>query len=167
MRIWRAIATLAILRPRRLAIRSNFSRSGPEPVVIFWAASTSAQRSAGEPWREMWPRRALPSELRTVGRQAGPGAEVAGGREAGDVADLGDDQQRGVAADAADLAEHVDAVVVAGALVDLAGGVGDLAVEVVDQRHQAVQPPPRRVAQLERGEELAAALAEQVGVLVR
>ncbi|HYB30280.1 MAG TPA: hypothetical protein VEF89_26985 [Solirubrobacteraceae bacterium] len=40
MRISRAIATLAILRPRRLAIRSNFSRSGPEPVVIFWAAST-------------------------------------------------------------------------------------------------------------------------------
>jgi hypothetical protein len=111
VRIWRATATLAILRPRRLAIRSNNSRSGPEPVVIFWAASTSAQRSAGEPWREMWPWRALPSELRTVGGQSRPRAQVAGGRKAGDVADLGDDQHRGVAADAADLAEHVDAVI--------------------------------------------------------
>jgi hypothetical protein len=38
---------LGDLGPRRLAIRSNFSRSGPEPVVIFCAASTSAQRKAG------------------------------------------------------------------------------------------------------------------------
>ena len=36
-----------------------------------WGSSArlrvSAQRSAGEPWWEMCPRRALPSELRTVG----------------------------------------------------------------------------------------------------
>lgn len=68
MRIWLATATSATLRPRRLAIRSNCSRSGPDPVVvIFCAASTKAQRSAGEPWREMCLVRALPSELRTVG----------------------------------------------------------------------------------------------------
>jgi hypothetical protein len=34
VRISRATATFAILRPRRFAIRSNFSRSGPDPVVI-------------------------------------------------------------------------------------------------------------------------------------
>jgi hypothetical protein len=45
----------------------DFSRDGPEPVVIFCAASTRAQRRAGEPWRVMCPSRALPSELRTLG----------------------------------------------------------------------------------------------------
>ena len=60
-------AVVAILLPRRLAIRSNIVRSGPPPVGIFWAASVSAQRSVGEPCREMWPRRALPLELRMVG----------------------------------------------------------------------------------------------------
>jgi hypothetical protein len=47
--MWRATATLAMLRPRRLAIRSNIARSGPPPVGIFCAASVSAQRKAGEP----------------------------------------------------------------------------------------------------------------------
>ena len=51
------------------------------------------------------------------------------------------------------------------ARVDLAGGGGDLAVEVADQRHQAVQPPARALGQLQAGEELASGLAEQVGVL--
>ena len=83
-----------------------------------------------------------------------------GGGEPVDVADLGDDQHRGVAADAADLGEHVDAVVGLGALLDLGGRCVDLAVEVVDQRDQAVQPPARRLAQLQVGEELASALAE-------
>jgi hypothetical protein len=88
------------------------------------------------------------------GRPTSTGAERS---KAGDVGDLGDDQPRGVAPDAADLAEHVDAVVGFGALLDLLGGVIDLAVEVVDERDQAVQPPPRRLAQFEVGEELAAA----------
>ena len=61
-----------------------------------------------------------------------------GGREAGDVADLGDDQHRGVAPDAADLAQHVDAVIGLRSLLDLAGGRLDLAVKIADQRHQAV-----------------------------
>ena len=43
------------------------SRSGPPPWLAFWAASTSAQRSGREPSPEMWPSRALASELRTVG----------------------------------------------------------------------------------------------------
>ena len=34
---------------------------------VCWAASQSPQRRIVEPWREMCPRRALPSELRTVG----------------------------------------------------------------------------------------------------
>ena len=95
--------------------------------------------------------------------QAGPRAQVASAGEAGDVADLGDDEHRGVAADAADLAEHVDAVVGLGALLDLGGRLVALAVEVVDQRDQAVEPPARRGAQLKLGQKLAAAFAEQVG----
>jgi hypothetical protein len=90
---------------------------------------------------------------------------MAGGREAGDLADLGDDQHRRVAPDTADLGEHVDAVIGLGALLDLGRGLLDLAVEVADQRDQAVQSPSRRVAQLERDEEFAAAFAKQVGVL--
>ena len=50
--------------------------------------------------------------------------------EALDVADLGDDQHPEVAADAADLAEHRDAFVVLGELVDVGGERVDLAVEV-------------------------------------
>jgi hypothetical protein len=92
---------------------------------------------------------------------------MAGAGEAGDVADLGDDQHRRVAPDAADLGQHVDAIIGLGALLDLARGVGDLAVEVVDQGDQAVQAPARRLAQLERGEQFATTLAEQVGVLAR
>ena len=106
----------------------------------------------------MCPRRALPSELRTVGVEPGPGAQVLGGREPFDVADLGDDQHRGVVADPADLAEQLDALVGLSALVDLAGGGGDLAVEVADQREQAVEPSAGAVGQLQRGEELAAGL---------
>jgi hypothetical protein len=86
---------------------------------------------------------------------------MAGGREPVDVADLGDDQHRGVAPNAADLGQHVDAIIGLGALLDLGGGRLDLAVEVADQRDHAVQPPARRVAQLESGEELAAAFAER------
>ena len=92
---------------------------------------------------------------------------MAGAGKARDIADLGDDQHRGVAPDATDLSEHVDAIIGLGALVNLAGGLLDLAVKVADQRHQAVQAPPRRVAQLQAGEKLAAALAEEVGVLAR
>ena len=90
---------------------------------------------------------------------------MAGGGKALDVADFGDHEHRGVAPDTADLAEHRHALVGLGARVDLAGGGGDLAVEVSDQRHQAVQPPAGPLGQLQRGEELAACLAEQVGVL--
>ena len=63
----RATATLAMLRPRRFAIRSKAARSGPPPVAAFCAASTSAQRMCGDPCWEMWPSRAWPSEERTVG----------------------------------------------------------------------------------------------------
>jgi hypothetical protein len=45
------------------------------------------------------------------------------------------------------------------------GRLVGLAVEVADQRHQAVQPPARRAAQVECDEELAPALAEHVGML--
>jgi hypothetical protein len=61
----RAIATFATWRPRRFAIRSKLWRSGPPPRWVCWAASTSAQRSVLDPSREMWPSRALPSELAT------------------------------------------------------------------------------------------------------
>ena len=88
-----------------------------------------------------------------------------GGRESFDLADLGDDQQRRVAADPADLAEQLDALVGFGALVDLAGGRGDLAVKVADQREQAVESSARPVGQLQRGEVFAAGCAEQVCVL--
>jgi len=44
-------------------------------------------------------------------REPRPRAQMAGGGEARHVADLGDDQHRGVAPDAADLAEHLDALV--------------------------------------------------------
>src|SRR5262245_29410429 len=43
----RAIATLAILRPRRLAMRSKATRRGPPPVAAFCAASTSALHGWG------------------------------------------------------------------------------------------------------------------------
>ena len=98
-------------------------------------------------------------------RQPRPRAQMPGRREACDVADLGDDQHRRVAPNPADLTEHSDALVGLRASVDLAGGGGDLAVEVSDQRQQAVQPLARPVGQLERCEELLSAFAEQVGVL--
>ena len=87
----------------------------------------------------------MPSELRTVGVRPAQ-AHSCGRPEAGDVADLGDHQHRDVAADAADLAEHLDVVVVLGERVDLAGGQRDLAVEVSDQTEQALEAPARRVA---------------------
>jgi hypothetical protein len=58
---------LGDLAPAALGDPLELLAQRPDPVVIFCAASTSAQRRAGEPWREMCPRRALPSELRTVG----------------------------------------------------------------------------------------------------
>jgi hypothetical protein len=57
-------------------------------------------------------------------------------REAIDVADLGDDQHHEVAADAADPAEHRDAVVVPGKLIDLGGERVDLAFEVGIRRNK-------------------------------
>jgi hypothetical protein len=51
----------------------------------------------------------------------------------------------------------------AGALQYLLAGGVDLAVQVVDQCNQTVEPPTRHGAQLEPGEKLAAALAEHVG----
>src|SRR6266700_6269737 len=93
--------------------------------------------------------------------EPGPGAAVAGIGEALDLADLGDDQHRGVAANPADLRQDVDAVVGLGALLDFAGRVCDLAVEVVDQRQQAVQPSPRCFAQLQLVEEATATGAEE------
>jgi integrase len=62
-----ATATLARLRPLRLAMRSKVWRSGPPPRAAFCAASTSAQRSARDPILEIRPSLALPSELLTVG----------------------------------------------------------------------------------------------------
>jgi hypothetical protein len=107
-------------------------------MVIFCAASTRAQRRAGEPWREMCPMRGLPSQAADSRRQSRPGAQMPRGRKARDVTDLGD-QHRGIAPNATDLGKHVDAVISLGALVDLAGRLLDLAVKVADQRHQAVQ----------------------------
>jgi uncharacterized membrane protein len=92
-------------------------------------------------------------------------AQVLGGRESGDLADLSDDQHRGVGTDPAQLAEQLDPLVGSGALVDLPGGLGDLAVEVVDQRHQTVQPPARPVGQHQLSQVAAPRGAEQVGVL--
>src|SRR4051794_12967021 len=98
--------------------------------------------------------------------EAGPGAEVTGGAEAVDLADLGDHQHRGVGADPAQLAEHVDAGVVAGERVDLTLRQLDLTVEVADQAEQTVETPPCRLAQIELGEEVTPARPEEVGVLV-
>src|ERR1700684_375883 len=96
------------------------------------------------------------------GCESGPRAEVRRVGDPVDLADLGDDQHRGVAANTSNLGEDVDAVVGFRSLLDLLGGLGDLAVEVLDQRHQAVQAPAWSVAQLELDQELPAALAEQV-----
>jgi hypothetical protein len=90
---------------------------------------------------------------------------VLSGGEPFGLADLGDDQHRGVVADPADLAQQLDALVGFGALVDLAGGGGDLAVEVTDQREQTVKPAAGAVWQRQGGEVVAASGAEQVGVL--
>ena len=118
------MATLAILLPRRLAIRSYWALSGPPPVGVCCAASQ--QRPAQD-------RGALAGDVPEAGfavgaadgrGQPGPLAQVLGGREPFDLADLGDDQHRGVGADPADLAQQLDALVGFGALVDLAGGRG-------------------------------------------
>ncbi len=66
---------------------------------------------------------------------------MAGAWEASDVADLGDDEHRDVAADTTDLREHLDVGIGLRALLDLLGRGVDLAVEVGDQRQQAVEPP--------------------------
>ena len=82
-------------------------------------------------------------------------------REALDLACLRDHQHRRVRADRFQLDEDVDARVVLGERVDLAPGELDLAVEVIDQPEQAVEPATRRLPQLELGEEAASVRAEQ------
>jgi hypothetical protein len=85
---------------------------------------------------------------------------VPGGGKPSDVADLGDDQHRGVAADAVDLAQKRGALVSLGVAVDLAPGRVDFAVEVIEEREQAVQPLPRRLAQLKPVQELPSGFSE-------
>ena len=68
-----------------------------------------------------------------------------------------------LAADAEDLAQHANALVGSGASVDLAGGDGDLAVKVPDQRQQAVQPPAGCSGQFEAGEVLATSITQSPG----
>jgi hypothetical protein len=89
---------------------------------------------------------------------------VSRGGEALDRADLGDDQQRQVAPDAADLTQHLDALVVLGALIDVSGERVDLAVKVADQPQQHVKPCPWLGPKLEFGQKRAAAGAEQLAV---
>jgi len=60
-----------------------------------------------------------------------------GGPECRAGLDFGDHEHRDVAPDDADPAEHLDAGVFAGALVDFLRGLVDLAREVVDQRKRA------------------------------
>jgi hypothetical protein len=91
---------------------------------------------------------------------------VTGGGKAAHVADLGDDQHRGVTADALDLAEQLDALIGSRLTVDLLAGGVDLAIEVLEQRQQAVEALPGRLAQLERRQELSASVAEQVCMLM-
>lgn len=91
---------------------------------------------------------------------------VAGRTEAFDLADLGDHEHGRVAADPPQLAEDVDARVVAGERVDLALGLLDLAIEVADQAEQAPESPPRRLATGYLGEVASATLAEEVAVAV-
>lgn len=45
-----------------------FAQAVVSPVVLFCAASTSAQRSAGEPWREMRPRQTATTGARAACR---------------------------------------------------------------------------------------------------
>jgi hypothetical protein len=90
---------------------------------------------------------------------------VTGTAEAFDLADLGDHEHRRVGADPAQLAEHVDARVVAGKRVDLSLRQLDLAVEVTDQAEQTVESPPRRLAEGKLAQERASARAEEVGML--
>ena len=56
-----------MLRPRRWRSVRRRRAAARRRLLLFCAASTSAQRTCGEPCWEMWPRRALPSEERTVG----------------------------------------------------------------------------------------------------
>ena len=91
---------------------------------------------------------------------------MTGGAEAFDLADLGDHQHRGVGADPAQLAEHLDAGVVAGERVDLTLRQLDLAIEVADQAEQTFETPACRLAQRQLGEERLSSFAEQIGVLV-
>ena len=88
-----------------------------------------------------------------------------GGREAGDVADLGDDQHRGVAPDAADLAEHVtrSSALARASISRVVAVISRSKSQISDIRLSSRRREP--VGQLEAGEELAAAFAEQVGVL--
>jgi hypothetical protein len=51
------------------------------------------------------------------------------------------------------------------ARASISRGGGDLAVEVTDQRHEAVQPPAGALGQLQASQEFASGLAEQGGVL--
>jgi CBS domain-containing protein len=69
---------------------------------------------------------------------------VAGGGEAGDVADLGDDEEGDEGADAGDAGEDGDARVAPRARLDLPLHGGELAVEVGDEREQALEPPAGR-----------------------
>src|SRR5271166_326060 len=95
-----------------------------------------------------------------------PRAEMPGAWEAADLADLGDDQHRRVGANPADLAEHRDALVGLGARLDLPSRRRELAVEVIDQRKDALDSPAGRLAQLQASQELSPGAPEQVCVVV-
>src|SRR5712691_3645186 len=91
----RATATVAMLPPRREAIRWWKARKGPGVRVTCQAASTSTCRVSPGPCFEIRPCRAgsVPDWLTRV--EAEVADQLPGGREAADLADRGEQRRRG------------------------------------------------------------------------
>jgi hypothetical protein len=91
---------------------------------------------------------------------------VARGAKAADVPDLGDDEQGDEDADGRDAGEHGDAGVVLGAGPDLPLHGLQLAIELGDEREQALEPTSRRRGQGELAQEAPSPRAEEFGATV-
>src|ERR687891_826229 len=95
--------------------------------------------------------------------EAAVAGELARTGEAGDVAELGGDRVGEHPADPGHGAEQGDVAVLGAEAAQLALALADLPVELVDQAQAGLDRALPRLGQLEPGEQLAAADAEQVG----
>jgi hypothetical protein len=131
----------------RPAARPRHQRPGGR-VLALWAASSSTQRTQGEPCLVIWPWRTLRSQVAHLWGQSRPGAQLAGGGKAADVADLGDQGHGGDRSDAGQGLQRGHARVGGGMDPQVALQSDGGGVELVDQGQAVVDDRALRWWQL-------------------